>query len=115
MKKYQSFVLLVATLQCGIKYLDDCADMQIAKEPVFRMDLKMALKTLLTKIESWLNGYYKKNVGNIDEVFNQVSSFTEMFENSAKIAFELENRPIIEAENFQNDFDNLIKKYNITL
>jgi hypothetical protein len=115
MKQKQSFIILITVLQCAIKYLDECLGLTIGKEPIFKMDLKMAAKTLLEKLEKWLYTYYKKNGSDISELNDQVTSFTDIFENSAKIAFQLSQKEPKDGYAFQKEFDELIKKYGIVI
>lgn len=114
-KNQETVLLLLGTLQASIKYLDDCLGLTIDTKPIFKLDLKMAAKNTLVKVESWLEWYYKKNNEDINEVTQQMEYLTDIYEKSGKIAFQLNTKGEIISDMFMDEFNSLIKKYKIEI
>ena len=117
----QNITLLIGTMQTSIKYLDACMDIKIQSkinkkelEPLFKRDLKSTCKTTLTKLESWLNWYYKLEETEIETVNGHLTRLTDIYEQMAQIAMHLSDRGETAENAFSNDFNELLIKHNLT-
>jgi len=109
-KQKENILLLIGTLQSSIIYLDYALDTKI-----FGMDLKFSAQNTLKKVEKWFETYYKLNKGEVEEVASQIDILTTIYEKSAKIAFQLNEKGEVEADKFMDEFEDLVKRYNIEL
>lgn len=116
----QNITLLIANMQIGIKYLDECLQAKVPSKinpkeqvPLFKLDLKNTCKTTLTKLENWLNWYYKLDETEIETVNNHLTRFTELYEQTALIAMQLSDRGETAENQFEKDFNELLIKHNL--
>lgn len=118
----QNITLLIGTMQTSVKYLDACMGIKMQSkinkkelEPLFKMDLKSSCKTTLTKIENWLNWYYKLDETDVETVNNHLTTLSDLYEQMAHIAMQLSDRGETAENQFSKDFNELIIKHNLTL
>jgi hypothetical protein len=109
-KKRETVLLLIGTLQASLGYIDYSLDTKI-----FSNDLKFTAKNFLVRLERWFSAYYKLNKDETEEVASQIELLITLYENSAKIAFQLNEKGEVVQDNFMNEFNELVKRYKIEI
>ena len=104
-KKRETVLLLIGTLQASLSYLDYVLDTRI-----FSNDLKFTAKNFLIRVEKWFEVYYKLNKDETEEVAHQIEMLTTIYENSARIAFQLNDKGEL-SDKFMDEFNDLVKRY----